>query len=113
MVSAFGRFIAQTNYIKSVTDGSGLRSAVLYLYFAHETLAPPFFPRQSSTARTRRQEAAGRTTQCPADSGGRAAHVDTGLLRQPRSAHAQYRPAGADRHALTCEEHTSELQPLM
>src|ERR1039458_241354 len=59
MVSAFGRFIAQTNYIKSVTDGYGLCSAVLYLYFAHETLAPPFFPRQSRTARTRRQEAAG------------------------------------------------------
>src|ERR1017187_4589397 len=43
MVSAFGRFIAQTNYIKSVTDGSGLCSAVLYLYFAMKLSRRHFF----------------------------------------------------------------------
>src|ERR1035438_778373 len=90
MVRAFGRFIAQTNYIKSVTGGSGLSSGVLYLYFAHESIAPSFFPRQSCTARARRQEASGRATQCPADSGGRSACLDSGLLRQPGSAHAQH-----------------------
>src|SRR5450759_4160081 len=73
MVSAFGRFIAQTNYIKSVTGGSCLSGGVLYLYFAHESIAPPFLPRQSCTAPARRQEAGGRTTQSPADPGGRVA----------------------------------------
>src|ERR1019366_1853089 len=100
IVSVFGRFIAQTNYIKSVTEGSCLSGGVLYLNFAHESIAPPFLPRQSCTAPARRQEAAGRTTQCPADPGGRTAHLDSGMLRQPGSAHAEHRPAGADRHAV-------------
>src|ERR1017187_6909025 len=72
MVSAFGIFIAQTNYIKSVRGGSGqshgpgsrpvpdprvvetaqhpTSCGVLYLYFAHESIAPPFFLRQSRAA---------------------------------------------------------------
>src|ERR1035441_3568338 len=143
MVSAFGIFIAQTNYIKSVTAAShlwGSRSwlqgalwaafsrrrgretlarpakgrlkggcrqdcpphtgGVLYLYFAHESIAPPFLLRQSCTAHSRRCQAAGGTTQCPADPGGRTALLDTGLLWQPGSAHAPHRPAGEDRNAL-------------
>src|ERR1035437_212785 len=94
MVSAFGRFIAQTNYIKSVT-GSCLLSSVIYLYFAHESIAPPFFPRQSRTAPARRQEAARRTAQSPADPDGRTARLDSGMLRQHGGAHAR------------SEEHTS------
>ena len=46
-------------------------------------------------------QAGGRKAQCPADPGGRSAFVDPGLLRQPRSAHAEYRPPGADRHPVS------------